>query len=88
MEEMGMTCKLSFAFSFTYRTEFENGLIEHEFDHVYFGFTDEIPEPDSQEVMEWKYISVRELRNEILARPEDYTEWLKICFPKVVEHLH
>ncbi len=87
MEEMGMKCDLSFAFSFTYRAEFENGLIEHEFDHVYFGFTDEMPEHNSQEVMEWKYISVKELQNKILARPEDYTEWLKICFPKVVEHI-
>lgn len=87
MEEMGLKCRLSFAFSFTYRAELENGLIEHEFDHVYFGFTDKIPKPNPQEVMDWKYISVKELQKDISARPDNYTEWLKICFAKVVDHL-
>lgn len=87
MEEMGIQCNLNFAFSFTYRAEFENGLIEHEFDHVYFGFTDKIAKPNAQEVMDWKYISIKELQKNILTNPEDYTEWLKICFAKVVAHL-
>ncbi len=86
-EEMGIKCTLSFAFSFTYRAQLDNGLTEHEFDHVYFGFTDKIPKPDPQEVMDWKYISIKELQKDILSNPQDYTEWLKICFAKVVEHL-
>jgi isopentenyl-diphosphate delta-isomerase len=87
VEEMGIKCSLNFAFSFTYRAEFGNGLIEHEYDHVYFGFTDKIPKLNEQEVRDWKYISVKELGKQILAHPEQYTEWLKICFPKVLEHL-
>lgn len=86
-EEMGLKCKLDFAFSFTYRAEFGNGLIEHEFDHVYFGMTDELPEINPDEVMDWKYISINELQQEILSHPENYTEWLKICLPKVIEHI-
>ncbi|MEJ7693740.1 isopentenyl-diphosphate Delta-isomerase [Daejeonella sp.] len=86
MEEMGIKSRLSFAFSFIYKAQLENGLIEHEFDHVYFGFSDKIPKPDPHEVMDWKYISVKELEKDISARPENYTEWLKICFEKVVEH--
>lgn len=88
IEEMGLKCTLSFAFSFTYRAQLENGLIENEFDHVYFGYTDRIPKPDPQEVMDWKYISIKELQKDISARPENYTEWLKICFAKVVEHFN
>ena len=84
---MGIKCSLSFAFSFTYRAEFGNGLIEHEFDHVYFGKSDKIPKPNDQEVMDWKYISLKELQNDISAHPENYTEWLKICLPKVKEYL-
>lgn len=87
VEEMGLKCTVNFAFSFTYRARFENGLTEHEFDHVYFGFTDQSPAPDPEEVMDWKYISIQELQQEILVSPDNYTEWLKICFPKVVEHL-
>lgn len=86
-EEMGLKCNLDFAFSFIYRAEFGNGLIEHEFDHVYFGKTDELPEINPDEVMDWKYISMKELQQEVLLHPENYTEWLKICLPRVIEHL-
>lgn len=36
-EEMGFDCPLRELFQFTYRTEFDNGLIEHEYDHVWTG---------------------------------------------------
>jgi len=87
MEEMGMNCKTNFAFSFLYKTTFENGLTEHELDHVYFGISDDIPVPASSEVKNWKYISLSELGDNILLHPEHYTEWMKICLPKVKEHV-
>jgi isopentenyl-diphosphate delta-isomerase len=86
-EEMGMSCDLQFAFSFIYRAEFDNGLIEHEFDHVYLGYSDELPQHDSGEVMGSRYISFQDLQNEISTNPENYTEWLKICLPRVAQHL-
>jgi isopentenyl-diphosphate delta-isomerase len=87
IEEMGMKCNLNFAFNFTYRAEFENGLIEHEFDHVYFGTSDKIPTPEPREVEDWKYITIPQLQEDISTHPENYTEWLKICFPKVLHHI-
>ena len=33
-EEMGLTCPLREVENFIYRAEFENGLIEHEYDHL------------------------------------------------------
>ncbi|WP_411273441.1 isopentenyl-diphosphate Delta-isomerase [Daejeonella sp.] len=86
-EEMGITCRLTFAFTFTYRAEFGNGLIEHEFDHVYFGKSDKIPKLNPEEVMDWKYIPINELQKDIVTYPENFTEWLKICLPKVVQHI-
>lgn len=86
MEEMGMISSLDFAFSFVYKAEFENGLTEHEFDHVYFGWSDELPDPHPGEVMNWTYMSTDGLIDKISNTPENYTEWLKICFPKVLEH--
>lgn len=87
MEEMGFKCSLTFAFSFTYRAEFSNGLSEHEFDHVYFGISNKIPKPDPLEVNDWKYMSIKELQKDVITQPDNYTEWLKICLPKVVEHI-
>ena len=85
-EEMGMKCKLEFKFSFIYKTELENGLTEHEFDHVYFGITDDLPQPNPHEVKGWKYISLDELGNDIKLNPSDYSAWLKICLPGVLNY--
>lgn len=86
MEEMGMTCDLEFGFSFLYRCKFSNGLTEHEFDHVYIGISDELPVMNIYEVKDWKYITLRDLEKEIELKPENFTEWLKICFDKLSVH--
>lgn len=85
-EEMGLDCELEFKFKFIYKAIFENGLTEYELDHVYFGFSDELPKPNSQELKDWKYLSLEKLEKEILHIPQNYTEWLKICL-KEVSHL-
>lgn len=85
-EEMGMECQLEFKFSFIYKTPLENGLTEHEFDHVYFGITDDLPQPNPLEVKDWKYMSLQELENDINLSPSKYSAWLKICLPKVSSH--
>ena len=85
-EEMGLVCKTEFVFSFIYKVQFENGLTEHEFDHVYFGVTDKLPSPQKSEVKNWKYISLENLNSEINKYPFEYTEWLKLCLPRVKEY--
>lgn len=85
-EEMGMQCNTHFKFSFIYKIQFENGLTEHELDHVYFGKSDELPIPDHAEVKEWKYVSLHKLEKEISLNPNQFSEWMKICLPKVAEH--
>ena len=86
MEEMGMTCDLEFNFSFVYQCKFSNGLTEYEFDHVYIGISDELPVLNKCEVKDWKYITIRDLENEIEVKPENFTEWLKICLPRLSSH--
>src|SRR5947207_15440533 len=34
-EEVGISCDIKFAFSFIYKADFENGLSEHEYDHIF-----------------------------------------------------
>lgn len=85
-EEMGMQCKTDFAFSFIYKADFENGLVEHEYDHVFFGITDTIPHPSKSEVKNWKYVNLYALKDEILKTPQKYSVWLRICFENMVKH--
>lgn len=84
-EEMGMNCELKPIFSFVYKAEFENGLIEHEFDHVFFGETNQIPELNLDEVEEFKYIGVDELQAEVKDKPESFTPWFLIALDRVKE---
>lgn len=82
-EEMGMTCELQYGFNFIYKAAMPNGIAEHEFDHVFFGLSNDQPQPEPNEVANYKYISMDALAMEIKNHPEQYTEWLKICFNKV-----
>ena len=81
-EEMGMECSLVKGFDFVYKAEFGNGLTEHEYDHVFFGTTDVVPEINQAEVQAWKYMDVNSLAEDLRINPEAYTEWLKIAFER------
>lgn len=83
-EEMGMVCNLDQAFHFIYRAQVANNLIEHEYDYVFFGTADTVPNINKAEVQSWKYISPEILSGDINQFPENYTAWLKIVFDKVM----
>ena len=87
-EEMGMQCTLIEKFSFIYKAQLDNALTEHEVDHVFFGISDEIkPNINSSEVMNYKWMDIESLSNEVTSRPENFTEWFKICFAEVMRQL-
>lgn len=87
-EEMGIeNCILTKLFDFTYYEKLENGLIEHEFDHVYAGFTSQEPDPNTKEVMEYKYVSFDELKTNVDANPELFTIWFRHIFERVQQYL-
>ena len=81
-EEMGFDCHIREVTSFIYKTFFDNGLCEHELDHVLIGEYDGKIEPDANEVSEWKYISLDDLRVSLVRSPHLYTEWFKLIFSK------
>ena len=80
-EEMGIDTSLKKIFDFIYRTEFDNGLTEFEFDHVYTGIYDGSLNPDKQEVNDYCFRSMEDIENDLLRRPEKYSSWFKIAFP-------
>ncbi|MGN7989778.1 isopentenyl-diphosphate Delta-isomerase [Pedobacter sp. 22226] len=86
-EEMGMDCELDYLFKFTYKAKFEDGLTEHEVDHVFFGTSDELPLINPVEVETFKYISLEALAADIELNPGLYTPWLRICLDEVMEHV-
>ncbi len=84
MEEMGFDCELQEIFSFTYRAEFDNGLTEHEFDHVFFGTSImALCYLMRREVQATRYLSLDAIRQLLLAEPETFTHWFHLAFPKI-----
>lgn len=82
MEEMGFEVELSDVFSFIYKAPFDNGLTEHEFDHVMIGYYDGEPTINLEEVESWKWMSIEGINLDMEQHPEVYTEWFKIIFSK------
>jgi isopentenyl-diphosphate delta-isomerase len=86
-EEMGMQSEIREIFSFVYKADVGQGLTEHEFDHVFAGFTDDCPVINPEEVAEWKYLSLDELKRQMQAEPEQFTVWFRIAFAEVEKFL-
>lgn len=86
-EEMGFDTPLKKAFHFTYKASFENGLTEHEFDHVYIGNFDGNVTPNKQEVEDYCYKHMDTVLEEIESFPDKYTTWFKIALPKLKQWL-
>ncbi len=87
-EEMGFVTELENTVSFIYKAPFDNGLTEHEFDHVMIGNYEDAPIINPDEVAAWKWMPLEDVKNDILERPEIYTEWFKIIFDKFYEHIN
>ena len=79
-EEMGIKIELKEAFHFTYKAELENGLIEHEYDHVLIGEFNGTPILNKDEAEDWKWISMEDIRKDIVENETDYTVWFVIAF--------
>jgi len=87
MEEMGFNSDLEEIFWFIYRADFDNGLTEHELDHVLVGYYDEDPVVNPQEVATFKWMSLEDVKDDISDKPELYSEWFKIIFKEYDERL-
>jgi isopentenyl-diphosphate delta-isomerase len=84
-EEMGLVTILTEVLTFSYKAYVGNGLIENEFDHVFFGISNQDPNPDPIEVSDWNWLSIEELNQELIRNPEDYSPWFRHCFSEVVK---
>lgn len=85
--EMGLSCPIKEVFSFIYHAPVENGLIEHEYDHVYIGFTDAQPTPHPYEVQDYRWVAPDNLEKEMQEHPEIFTYWFKKAFRDVMAEM-
>ena len=83
LEEMGFTTFLSPAFNFTYNATFDNGLTEHEYDHVFAGIYDGTITIDKSEVSDYCFKNIDDIESSLKMHSAKYTEWFKIALPQI-----
>lgn len=86
-EEMGFETGLKELFHFIYKAPFDNGLTEHELDHVMIGYYNDEPKINTEEVENWKWMSIDDVKNDIQINSEIYTVWFKIIFDEFYHFL-
>ena len=86
-EEMGIKTSLRKVYDFIYEAKLDNNLIEHEFDHVFYGLYDEDPIINKDEVDDFKWIDMETLNDSIIKNGDNYTVWFKIAFEYFYNYL-
>jgi isopentenyl-diphosphate delta-isomerase len=85
-EEMGFVTELKEMFHFIYKAPFDNGLTEHELDHVMIGYYNDVPVINDDEVESWKWMKIEDIKNDMITNPDIYTVWFKIIFEEFYHH--
>ncbi len=65
-----------------YKAPFENGLTEHEYDHILVLRTEEQPILNPDEASDFRYADIQDIKKEIEQRPEEFTVWFKLILEK------
>tara|TARA_B100000809_G_scaffold263627_1_gene317339 strand:+ start:23508 stop:24023 length:516 start_codon:yes stop_codon:yes gene_type:complete len=86
-EEMGFVTELKEVFSFIYKAPFDNGLTEHELDHVMLGVYNDIPAINKEEVECYKWMTPIAIKHDMENQPEIYTAWFIIIFEKFYDFI-
>lgn len=83
-EETGIETPLEELFSFVYRAQDEQtGLIEHEYDVVFRGVYDGACAMNPEEIGDYKWYTVDELKKEIQQQPEKFSFWFKVILEEM-----
>jgi len=84
-EELGFTCKLTEIDSFQYKEKYLDVGTEHEVCITLIGEYNGEVHLDSEEVADYKWISVKDLKNDMSDNPDIYTIWAKIALDRLIE---
>src|SRR5258708_31569553 len=72
--EMGLDCQLDACGNLVYRAAVGNGLVEHEFDHLFVGQSELEPRLNLDEAIAWRWLEFATIRSEVRDHPECFTQ--------------
>jgi len=86
-DEMGFETALKELFTFIYKAELENGLVEHELDHVLLGAFEGNPFINKKEVGDWKWMPLKDIEKDLKVNAKNYTIWFNIIFKRFYQYI-
>ncbi|WP_241624844.1 isopentenyl-diphosphate Delta-isomerase [Rosenbergiella epipactidis] len=86
-EEMGLKLPLTKLTQIYYNLPVTDGLVEHEFGHIFTGLTDQLPVLNPHEAENYRFASLSEVQQELITSPERFTPWFKTTFPMLAKQL-
>lgn len=78
-EEFGLQADLTPQFKFYYTAHSDIQASEREIDQVFFGHTNNRPQPNPKEIQSWQYLSLKQLQTASL----NYAPWFKLILKKL-----
>ena len=81
-----MRVDLNEVFTFSYCSDVGQGLTENEFDHIFFGYSEKAPDPEPDEVGDWKWADLFELDLDIQSDESKYAAWFLILWPEIKKY--
>jgi isopentenyl-diphosphate delta-isomerase len=78
-KEMGFSCKLKLIGRFQYQANYKNIGAENEICALLIGKYDGQIKPNKKEVIDYKWIKVKELKRDMAKNSKKYAPWLKIA---------
>ena len=82
-EEMGFDCELTKKTEFIYKVKLDHGLTEHEYLHVYVGHFDGTPTLNPNEVEDFRWMNLDDIKNDIAIHGDNYAYWFKVTIDKL-----
>lgn len=85
-QEMGISADLYEVGTFSYKADLNNGLVEHEYDHVFIGrYQNDKVSPDKNEIDDCQWIRIVDLEKNLLSNPQQYTPWLRQALELILQ---
>ena len=81
-EELGVECNTKYLFKFHYNLTYKNVGSENEICAILFAKCNDNLSVNSEEISDWKFISIEQLKNDI-KESDKYTPWLLITLKKI-----
>jgi isopentenyl-diphosphate delta-isomerase len=84
--ELGITASVDLLFKFEYRAQYDTNWGEHELDWVFLAHSNAPGDVNADEVANWEFLPIDELKRQVVSNPGKFTPWFRLCLDRVLAY--